>query len=177
MIYRNETFDVGDEVFLDGNEFYDCTFKKCLVVYNGGNYEMEKVTIDNVVTLKMGESALRTLRFLAELYESGFSEYVEQVFEAVRKNKLNPVDPYAIMVGDEPITIKMHVVVYEEGKEPKGSLRFQETGKLKGEGNITFVCGNCERVIAENMTKDNIATGMPIFCGACNVNNVIPPIF
>ena len=81
MIYTKSTF-TDEEVLLDGNEYRDCIFNKCRLVFRG---EKPPVLSGNRLNdsrfVFLGPAEL-TLNFLKELARptSGISEIVKQSF-------------------------------------------------------------------------------------------------
>ena len=71
-------------------------------------------------------------------------------------------------------TIKLNQMPEPEvGKTP--GMKFEKDGKLQGFGDITFVCSGCERILAENMIRNQIGMGMPMHCGTCQTWSLVPP--
>jgi len=69
MIYRGNYFIQNDEVHFCGNEFYDCVFDKCIIIYDGTG----PLTIDNCRLVKphfvFKGPAGDTLQFIKQINE------------------------------------------------------------------------------------------------------------
>lgn len=82
-----ETFR-GETVELDGDDFVDCTFEDCDLVYRGGDVprRVEGNTFRNC-RWRFEDAAGRTVEFMAALYrgldELG-EEIVERTFQSIR---------------------------------------------------------------------------------------------
>ncbi len=77
--FANET------VVLDGNEYLNCTFTNCEIVFNAtGTVSMNGVTANNCRWTFDGAAGL-TVKFLTALYQGGFSEMVEMTFDSIRR--------------------------------------------------------------------------------------------
>ncbi|MBM3150010.1 MAG: hypothetical protein FJZ88_08325 [Chloroflexi bacterium] len=83
MRYTKKTFS-GDEVLLDGNEYYECIFTNCRLVYRGGgDMSIVGCTFDNPQWV-FGGSAANTIRFLEAIYRDGGRMLIEQTFDNIR---------------------------------------------------------------------------------------------
>ena len=89
MDFSDKQFS-GEEVYLDENNFTNCEFHNCILIYGGG----DSGSFDNCkfVNSQWGFSgaASNTFSFLAFLYqqvEAGGKESVEYIFESIRKGK------------------------------------------------------------------------------------------
>ncbi len=69
-------------------------------------------------------------------------------------------------------TIKMLVSTKEECEG--GSFIFEKDSKLRSSGDITYICGGCDRVMAEDMNKGQIAQGFPMFDPDCQTWSKVP---
>ena len=76
--YNNEIVQV------DGKSFRNCTFTDVTIVYAAGIMPQFDSCIFNNVNLKFSEEADNTLLFLSGLYEGGFSNSVEAIFNVIR---------------------------------------------------------------------------------------------
>lgn len=85
--YEKSTFQ-GDKVLLDDNEFIDCTFENCELVFAGtGDVSLSGNVFRNVKWSFDG-AAGRTLQFLKAMYRgagSGGRDLVEKTFASVRE--------------------------------------------------------------------------------------------
>jgi len=85
MRHTKKTFS-GDEVLLDGNEYYYCIFINCRMVYRGGVGDLVGCTFNNTEWVFSG-SAGNTLSFFKKLYVGfgrGGKVLVEQILEGIR---------------------------------------------------------------------------------------------
>ena len=74
------------EVELDGNEFVDCTFERCQLMYYGGaTPRFDGCSFDHAVFM-FERAAGNTLHVLRDLYHAGLKETVEATFDDIRKN-------------------------------------------------------------------------------------------
>ena len=72
MKHEGETFNNGDEVILDGNEFVDCHFLDCKWVIEGKSMpSISGGSVTNIRALAPREHALITLNTLSLLYRQG----------------------------------------------------------------------------------------------------------
>lgn len=79
----------GKEIVLDGNEYEDCQFYDCRLVYEGGTLPIirGRSTFDRSRFAMQGEAS-RTLNFMIMLYSMGAKDMVEKVFDAIRSGAL-----------------------------------------------------------------------------------------
>lgn len=77
-IFSNETIE------LDGNEYDDCRFENCHLIYRA----TAPMTLANCsffgFTFALEDAAANTLNFLTALYHGGFQSTIEQTFNNVR---------------------------------------------------------------------------------------------
>lgn len=71
---------MGQRIVLDGNEFVNCVFDRCVLVYGGGPLKMIGNTLTNI-TWEFTDAAARTTALLSSLYRGGdanrrFVEYL-----------------------------------------------------------------------------------------------------
>ena len=83
MKFTNQTF-TDETINLDGNEFEDCSFDHCVLIYEGGltsligcRFALPKFTFSG--------AAGQTLFFLTKLHVGGAGELVELLFDDIRK--------------------------------------------------------------------------------------------
>ncbi len=88
MAKWTETTIEGETVTLDGNEYKACDFRRCRLVYRGG--EPPVLVQDNFAhcTWHFEDAAERTLEFLRGLYHSGAGgrDLIEKTFADIRRN-------------------------------------------------------------------------------------------
>jgi hypothetical protein len=86
MLITNRTF-AYEEVSVDFNEFIDCRFDRCTMLYSGRDtLRMDGCVLENVQWV-FTDAAARTLRVLATLYHrfgEGGQSQVEAIFNDIR---------------------------------------------------------------------------------------------
>ncbi len=88
MKFEDQTFDSQD-ILLDGNEYINCTFNGCKIVFQGvQGIGLVSPTFD-ACNWHFAGPAGNTLAFLAMIYSSGGNgqKLVETIFAGVRKGK------------------------------------------------------------------------------------------
>ncbi len=82
--HQGATFS-NETVVLDGNEYLDCTFTNCDIVYRGtAAVSLDGVTTDNCRWTFEGSAGM-TVKFLTALYQGGFSEMVDMTIDNIRR--------------------------------------------------------------------------------------------
>lgn len=74
----------GISVVLDGNQFFDCRFERCEIVYAGGE---PPTLVNNGFTecqWAFRDAAGRTLSFLGAMYAGGMQQLIEDTFNNIR---------------------------------------------------------------------------------------------
>lgn len=87
MQHTAETIADRTEV-IDGNEYRDCRFEKCLIVYRGGQLPVISSCHFENCTWQFQDAAERTLLFLKSIYHGmgqGGIELVEATLSALRQ--------------------------------------------------------------------------------------------
>jgi len=85
MKFSNKTFK-DETVELDGNQYVDCSFQGCKLVYNGGGIpHFEGVKFEGG-SFMFEKGAGNAVEFLRELYHAGLHQNVEAFFDDVRRN-------------------------------------------------------------------------------------------
>ena len=80
MDFLNQIID------LDGNEFIECKFNNCELIFHGTTPSVaEGCSFPNCTFTFVG-SAAYTLAMLSNLYAGGFTKLVEKIFENIRNN-------------------------------------------------------------------------------------------
>jgi hypothetical protein len=82
---RDRTF-TGETLQLDGNEYVGCTFRRCQLVYSGGQIPRFDGCAFDASPFNFQGGAGNALHFLRELYHAGLGENVEALFEHIRRN-------------------------------------------------------------------------------------------
>jgi len=86
MIFEKQTFE-NQHVVLDAHEYTNCTFRHCVLVYNG----TEELSLTNCrfdeVEWEFGGPAARVLSFLHVTYQSSKDgeEFVRAIFRNFKK--------------------------------------------------------------------------------------------
>jgi hypothetical protein len=85
MKHISNTFS-SCEVELDSNEFENCRFDNCILIYRGGTPPSIVGCSFGQFQIRFADSAGNTLLFLKILFESGsgFREIVESTFKGIR---------------------------------------------------------------------------------------------
>lgn len=86
-LHSHDTFQ-GGRVLLDNNEFRDCVFADCELVFAGGGPVALSGNVFKNVKWSFEGAAARTLQFLTAMYHGagpGGRELVENTFEAIRR--------------------------------------------------------------------------------------------
>ncbi len=82
--HQGATF-TNETVVLDGNEYLNCTFTNCDIVYRGtATVSLDGVTTDNCRWTFEGPAGM-TVKFLTALYQGGFSEMVDMTIDNIRR--------------------------------------------------------------------------------------------
>jgi hypothetical protein len=74
--------------FLDGNEYVDCTFNDCQIVFGGGDLPGIVNCQFNNCRWQFANAAERTLKFMRQVYHgmgAGGAEIVEATLNAIRQ--------------------------------------------------------------------------------------------
>lgn len=102
MNFMNETFE-NSRVELHGNSYHHCTFKNCELVYDGDRSPTfdDNEFIDT--TFVFTGSALRTLYFLGNMYQTGDGgkEVVEKTFADLKARKIHGHEAKTILPHTE----------------------------------------------------------------------------
>ena len=80
--HRDETFK-DSSVRLDHKDIQGCRFIRCELVYGGGPQIFKDNALEETNFILDG-SAMRTMRFLAGLYQTGAQDSVEDFLDVVR---------------------------------------------------------------------------------------------
>lgn len=87
--YEGQTF-TNEHVHLDGNNFTNCYFENCNLIYSGG--ELPDLVGNQLVqtTISFGGSATRTVQFMRAIYH-GFGEtgrtLIDNTFEQIMRSE------------------------------------------------------------------------------------------
>ena len=82
--YRNQKF-ADQEIHVDGNEYHDCRFDNCVLVYSGG--QLPKITGCSFARPKwrFSGAAADTLLLMSQLYHGGFQPIIEKTLQNIRE--------------------------------------------------------------------------------------------
>jgi hypothetical protein len=69
---------------LDGNEYSNCNFTRCVLVYGGGELPTLNANTFTGSTWQFDDAAARTVSFLRGLYSGGGKELVERTLENIK---------------------------------------------------------------------------------------------
>lgn len=94
MRHQDETF-IGDPIELGENQFINCTFDDCRLIYDGSpGARIENCSFDQTRLELTGEAG-NTLSFLQNIYH-GFGEdgqaVVENLFDQIRQGRIGEGD-------------------------------------------------------------------------------------
>jgi hypothetical protein len=83
MLFEQQTFQKGERIILDGNEYKACDFRDCTVVYNGGELSIGQGCSFGNCKWEFGDAAIRTINLMRMIYHmhgSG-SEFIEGIID------------------------------------------------------------------------------------------------
>lgn len=87
MKFENKSFN-DEEVRLDSNEFTNCTFTNCNMVYGGtGTVVMSGCTFNNL-KWTFTDAAANTIQFMTAMYQgagAGGKQLIESTFNNIRQ--------------------------------------------------------------------------------------------
>jgi hypothetical protein len=81
---------IGQQIQLDGNEYFDCSFQRCSILMSGlGPFTLHGCSIENC-RFGVGDPAAHVLRYMAALYAMGgeAQAMIEQVFNSIRTGEI-----------------------------------------------------------------------------------------
>ena len=83
MKFTAETFQNRD-VTLDFNQFFNCKFDNCNIIYNGNSFTAVGCDFYEVRITLIG-NAKNVLKFMSAFYKMGAKESIEKTFENIRQ--------------------------------------------------------------------------------------------
>ncbi len=96
---------VDQRVVLDEDEFFECTFARCRIVYQGGPQAyLVGCRFEDGCSFHFEEAALQTLAFLRGMYHHlgpAGMRLVENTFNEIRRHDVEPADADSI-AGTSP---------------------------------------------------------------------------
>jgi hypothetical protein len=82
--HQGATF-TNERVVLDGNDYDNCTFTNCEVVFSGtASVALNGVTFNDCRWTFDGPAGM-TITFMTALYKAGLTDLVEQTFDNIRR--------------------------------------------------------------------------------------------
>jgi hypothetical protein len=84
MKFSGRTFS-NETINLDDNEFYDCTFIGCRLIYAGGETTLAGNSYDELTTYTFSGAAANTLAILSALYADRGGKFITRLFENIRQ--------------------------------------------------------------------------------------------
>ena len=83
-LHEGETF-ANETVVLDGNDYRNCTFTNCEIVFNGtASVSLHGINLDNCQWTFDGPAGL-TINFMTALYQAGVTDLIDMTFENIRR--------------------------------------------------------------------------------------------
>lgn len=71
MRYEDRTFE-DETITLDGNEFYRCAFKRCTLIYSGGNVALDPFEPEDC-TVRLEGAAQMGHELMMNIFRAGMS--------------------------------------------------------------------------------------------------------
>jgi len=88
-VHEGATFK-DETVVLDGNEYRNCTFNNCEIVYNGkAHVALNGITFNDCRWTFDGPAGL-TIEFMTALYQAGMKELIDGTFKNIRRGARRP---------------------------------------------------------------------------------------
>ena len=84
MIFENQNFE-GKVIQLDGNSFYKCRFKRCVLLYHGYLNVFLSEPVMEECQFELQGPARQVIEFLANSYGGGLKDAIERLFQAIRR--------------------------------------------------------------------------------------------
>jgi hypothetical protein len=84
----------NDTVVLDGNEYRNCIFTNCELIFRGANgVSLHGISLNSCRWTFEGSAAL-TINFMTALYQAGVTDLIDQTFENIRRGSHRlPAEP------------------------------------------------------------------------------------
>ena len=80
----DETF-TNQTVVLDGNDYRNCTFTNCEIVFNGtASVSLKGISFNNCQWTFDGPAGL-TINFMTALYQAGVTDLIDQTIDNIRR--------------------------------------------------------------------------------------------
>ncbi len=82
--HQGATF-ANETVALDGNDYLNCTFTNCEIVFSGtASVNLNGVNFNDCRWTFEGPAGM-TVNFMTALYQAGMTELIDQTFENIRR--------------------------------------------------------------------------------------------
>ena len=85
MKFKNTAFS-NQPIDLDDNEFIECRFEKCNLIYRGGKLPSLVDCSFDEFRISFEHAAADTLSFINALYHGGFKSVIEATFNNIRSD-------------------------------------------------------------------------------------------
>ena len=83
-LHEGATF-ANETVVLDGNDYRDCTFTNCELIFHGSaGVSLHGITLNDCRWTFDGPAGL-TINFMTALYQAGVTDLIDQTFENIRR--------------------------------------------------------------------------------------------
>jgi hypothetical protein len=69
---------------VDGNEYINCKFNNCVIVYSGGPLPVLRDCSFHHCNWRFDAAAHRTLQYMSQLYNAGGKPFIEECFDHIR---------------------------------------------------------------------------------------------
>ena len=90
MTITNQTF-IDEEINLDDNVYENCTFIRCLFIYEGGAASLKDNTLEQPRFVFRGAAA-NTIQFMANLYSGGGRDIIQASITNIRDSDVGEDD-------------------------------------------------------------------------------------
>jgi hypothetical protein len=85
MAQHEGTAFANETVVLDGNEYRNCTFTNCELIFRGTNgVSLQGIAFNDCRWTFEGPASL-TIEFMTALYQAGVTDMLDQTFENIRR--------------------------------------------------------------------------------------------
>jgi hypothetical protein len=86
MAQQQDATFTDETVVLDGNDYLNCTFNNCEIVFNGtAPVTLNGITFNDCRWTFDGPAGL-TITFMTALYQAGMTELIDQTFKNIRRS-------------------------------------------------------------------------------------------
>jgi hypothetical protein len=89
--HEGETF-TNETVVLDGNDYLNCTFTNCEIIFNGtASVSLNGISF-NDCRWTFGGPAGMTINFMTALYQAGVTDLIDQTIDNIRRGAHRQAD-------------------------------------------------------------------------------------